>query len=162
LALSGFDYFPVTKNLGGVFGALFTEDVRVAANHFFVDFADDVGDGEAAFFASNLGVKEDLEKEVAQFFSEFGVIGTFKCIEDLVRFFDEIGAESSVGLFAIPRAAGGGTETSHESDEFFEGGTDGARTKGFRFAWRVGGASRRFPLRFARSHEKFSLISYQF
>lgn len=162
MALLGFDYFPVAEDFGGVFSALFTEDVGVAANHFFIDFADDVGDGEAAFFASNLGVKEDLEKEVAQFFSEFGVIGTFKCIEDLVRFFDEIGAESSVGLFAIPRAAAGGTETRHESHEFFEGWADRARTKGFRFAWRVGGASRRFPFRFARSHERFSVISYQF
>src|SRR5208283_6224935 len=33
------DDFPIAKDFGGVFGALFTEDVRMAANHFFVNFA---------------------------------------------------------------------------------------------------------------------------
>ena len=163
MALLTLDDFPVAQDFGGVFGTLFAEDVRVAANHFLIDFADDVSDGEASFFPSNLCVKKDLEKEVTQFFGEFGVIGAFKCVENFVGFFDEIGAEGGVGLLAVPRAAGGRTETRHESHESFKGRADGARAKGFRFARGVGsGASRRFPLGFARSHEKFSVISYQF
>jgi hypothetical protein len=159
LALLGFDDFPVAEDFGGVFSALFAEDVRVAANHFFIDFADDVSDGEAAFFASNLRVKEDLEKEVAQFFGEFGVVGAFKRIENFVSFFDEIGAEGGVSLLAVPRAAAGGTEARHESHELFEGGTDGGGARVSRCGL---GAFGSFSLTFPMSHKTFSVISYQF
>ena len=107
MALFCFDDFPVAEDFGGILGALLAEDVRMAANHFFVNFGDDVGDGEAAFLAGDLRVEEDLKKEVAEFFGEFGVIGAIEGVEDFVGFFDEIGAEGGVGLFAVPRAAAG-------------------------------------------------------
>ncbi len=61
------DDFPVAEDFGGVLGALFPEDVRMAANHFFIDFADDVGDSETACFTGDLRMEENLEKEVAEF-----------------------------------------------------------------------------------------------
>ena len=57
-----FDDFPVAEDVSGGFGGGGAEDVRVAANHFVVDFADDVGDGKALFFVSDLGVEKDLKK----------------------------------------------------------------------------------------------------
>jgi hypothetical protein len=60
--------------LGGGFGFDGAEDVGMAADHFVVNFADNVMDGEAAFFGGDLGVEEDLEEEVAEFFGEFGVV----------------------------------------------------------------------------------------
>ena len=118
-----FDDLPIAEDFGGVSGALFTEHVWMAANHFFVDFPDDVGDGETAFFTGNLRVEQDLEEEIAKFFGEFDVVGGVESVEDFVGFFDEIGAKGGVGLFAVPGAAAGGAETSHDSDEFGEGGT---------------------------------------
>jgi hypothetical protein len=100
--------------LGGGFGFDVAEDVGVAANHFVVDFADDVVDGEAATFGGDLGVEEDLEEEVAEFFGEFGVVAGVESVEDFVGFFDEVGAEGGVGLLAVPGTAAGGAETGHD------------------------------------------------
>jgi hypothetical protein len=127
LAFLLFDLFPVAQNLGSVLGALVAEDVRVAANQFFVDFADDVVDGEAAFLVGDLRVEENLKEEVAEFLGEFGVVRGVEGVEDFIGFFDEIRAESRVGLLAVPRAAVGCAETGHDGDEFFEGGTDRGR-----------------------------------
>jgi hypothetical protein len=69
-----------------------------------------------------LGVEEDLEEEVAEFIGEFGVVGGFEGFEDFVGFFEEVGAEGHVGLFAVPGAAVGCAEAGHGRDEFFEGG----------------------------------------
>ena len=120
--------------------------MRVAANHFVVDLADDRGDIEAAFFVGDLRVEEDLEEKVAEFFGEFGVVGGVESIEDLVGFFDEVSAEGRVGLFTVPRAAVRGAKPGHDGDQFLElganvawrefavGGAAGARGA-FGFAW---------------------------
>ena len=153
MALLGFDDFPVAEDFGGVFGAFFTEDVGMAANHFFVNFGDYVGDAEAAFFVSDLGMEKDLEKEVAKFFSEFGVIGAVEGVEDFVGFFDEIGAEGGVGLFAVPGATVRSAEAGHDSDELFEGGSDGGGASGLGKARGGRRGLGSFALRFAGGHE---------
>jgi hypothetical protein len=112
----------------------------MAANHLFVNFADDVGDVEAAFFVGNLRMEEYLEEKIAKFFGEFGVIGGFEGIQDFVGFFDEVGAESRVGLFAIPWAAAGSAETGHKNDEFLEGEAGTRRIRKFGFARSAGSA----------------------
>src|SRR5215469_2307161 len=122
LPLLLFDDFPVAQDLGGVFGALFAEDVGVAADHFFVDFADHVGDREARFFAGNLGMEKHLEQKVAQFFGQLGVVGGIEGVEDFVGFLDEVGAKGRVGLLAVPRATARSAETVHDGDQFVEGG----------------------------------------
>lgn len=116
--------FPVTEDVGGGFGGGGAEDVRVAADHFVVDFADDVGDGEAFFFVGDLGVEEDLEEEVAKFFGKLGVVGGVESVEDLVSLFDEVGAKSGVSLFTIPRAAARSAKASHDHDELLEIGAN--------------------------------------
>jgi hypothetical protein len=70
-------------------------------------------------------VEEDLEQKIAELFSELDVVGGIECVEDFVSFFDEISAESGVSLFAVPRTAAGSAETSHDGNEFGEGGTGG-------------------------------------
>lgn len=117
-ALLGLDDFPVAKDFGGVLGALVAEDVGMAANHFLVDFGDDIGNGETAFFVSDLGVEKNLKEEVAKLFGEFGVVGTVESVENFVSFLDEVGAQGGVGLLAVPGAAVGSAETCHDGDEF--------------------------------------------
>jgi len=116
LALFCFDDFPVAEDFGGILGAFLAENVGMAANHFFVDFGDDVGDGEAAFFLGDLGMEENLEKEITEFFREFGVVGAVEGIEDFVGFLNEIGTEGGVGLLAVPRATVGRTKACHDGD----------------------------------------------
>ena len=150
-----FDDFPVAEDVSGGFGGGRTEDMRVAAHHFVVDFADDVGDGEALLFVSDLGVEKNLEKEIAKFFGKLRVFGGVQSVEDFVSFLDKIGAKSGVGLFAVPGTAAGGAETGHNGDEFFEITTDVRRGVPFRRSL----ARRRFFARlcglatgFARCH----------
>lgn len=52
-----FDLFPVAEDVSGSLGPGGTEDVRMAADHFFVDFTNDVGNVEAVLFVGDLGVK---------------------------------------------------------------------------------------------------------
>jgi hypothetical protein len=153
LAFFVFDDFPVTEDFGGIFGACFAEDVGMTANHFAVDFRDDVGDVEAAFFVSDLGVKEDLEEEIAEFFGEFGVVGAVESVEDFVGFFDEVGAESGVSLFAVPGTAIGSAEAGHYGDKLFEGR---AYAWGG-FCWTRGTALGCFAFGFAGGHEEIRL-----
>jgi len=114
LAFLFFQEFPVAEDLGGGFCSDIAEDVGMATNHFVVDFADDVGDGEAAGFGGDLGVEENLEEEVAEFLGEFGVVARVEGVENFVGFLDEVGAEGGVGLFAIPGAAAGGAKAGHD------------------------------------------------
>ena len=130
-ALLGLDDFPVTEDFGSVFGALITKNVGMASNHFLVDFGDDIGNREAAFFVGDLGVEENLEKKVAKLFGEFGVVGAVQGVEDFVGFLDKVGAESGVGLFTIPGAAIGRAKSSHDGDELSEGWADPWRPNGF-------------------------------
>jgi hypothetical protein len=104
----------------------------MAANHFLVDFADNIGDGEAFFFVGDLSVEEDLKEEVAEFLSELGVVGGVECVEYFIGLFDEIGAKSGMGLFAIPGTTAGSAETSHDGDESFEITADVRRGLPFR------------------------------
>jgi len=155
LALVFFDFFPVAEDFGGGFGVNVAEDVRVAANHLVVNFADDVVDGEAALLGSDLRVEKNLEEEIAEFFGEFGVVVRVEGVQDFVGFFNEISAEGGVGLFAVPGTAAGGAEASHYGSEFGEGRAGILWTRRFFGAgWFVG---RLFAAReFSRGHVFFS------
>ena len=132
LAFLLFDLFPVAEDVGGGLGGGGAEDVGMAANHFRVDFADDVGDGEAFFFVSDLSVEEDLKEEIAEFLGELGVVSRVESVKDFVGFFDEIGAKSGVGLLAIPGATAGRAQASHDGDKLFKIAADVRRGLRFR------------------------------
>jgi hypothetical protein len=95
-------------------------------------------------------VEEDLEEKIAKLFSELHVVGGIERVEDFVSFFDQIGAESGVSLFAVPRTAAGSAETSHNSDEFGEGRTGGRCTRCGLFTFAFRGTFGKFAGGFAR------------
>jgi len=105
-------------------------------------------------FAGDLSMEEDLQEEVTELFGEFGVVGGVEGVKDFVGLFDQVSAESGVGLLAVPGAAARSTEASHDGDEFFEVAADvrvrfrrALLPRGFcgGFAW--------FVPRFSGSHE---------
>ncbi len=49
---------------------------------------DDVGDVEGAGFASQIGVKQDLQQEIAEFLGHFVGASLFDGVEDFVGFLD--------------------------------------------------------------------------
>jgi hypothetical protein len=107
-------------------------------------------------------VEEHLEKEVAEFFGHSSIIRGLQGVEDFVGFFDEIGAKGGVSLLAVPGAAIGRAQARHERNEPFESGPHAARASRFRFARAARGTLRNFAFGFARGHERFQVISYQF
>lgn len=155
LALFLFNDLPIPKDLGGILGLFFAEDMRMAADHFFVDFADDGGDIEATFLMCDLGMKKNLEEEITELLGELAVIGAVESVEDFVGLFDQVGTEGRVGLFAIPGTATGRSQTGHQGDQILEGGTNTGGTIGFRFARSASRAFGVFPLRFAGRHVPF-------
>ncbi len=67
-----------------------SEDVGVAADHFFVDPRNDVGDVEASGFPGDIRVEQDLEEEVAEFFDQFVWATVLESIEDFVSFLNQV------------------------------------------------------------------------
>jgi hypothetical protein len=95
----------LTEDGLGVAGIAIAEDVRVAADEFFAGVLRGVFEGEGATFGGEVGVENDLEKEVAEFLAEVGVIGFGDGVDRFAGFLEETGAEGLVGLFTVPRAA---------------------------------------------------------
>jgi hypothetical protein len=97
----------LTEDGLGVAGIAIAEDVRVAADEFFAGVLRGVLEGEGATFGGQVSVENDLEKEVAEFLTQIGVIGFGDGVDRFTGFLEETGAEGLMGLFAIPRAAFG-------------------------------------------------------
>ena len=119
-ALFGFQVLPFVEDVGGGVRFGVAEDVRVAAHHFEVDTFDDVANVELAGGAGQLGVKDDLEEQVAELLGKFRGVGGVERVEDFVGLFEQVGAQSFVSLLAVPGAALGGEEFLLESDQVVE------------------------------------------
>jgi len=80
--------------------------------------------------------KYDMGLKVAEFFGKFGVVAGVEGVQDFVGFFDQVGAEGGVGLFAVPGAAAGGAEAGHDGGKFGESGAGVLWARGFfRAGW---------------------------
>ena len=75
-----------------------------------------------------LGVKKEVKEDIAELFLEGVVIAFVDGFEEFVDFLYNHGAKGAVGLFAVPRAAAGTSEASHDLGE----GTDFAHLLGIR------------------------------
>ena len=120
-ALPGLDLVPVREHLArrrrrvGV-----AEDVRMAADDLRADRRDDVVDGELAVVGRDLGVKHDLEKNVAELLSELGdVIGLYR-VDGLVGLFHHVLGDGTVRLLAVPRTPVRGPQGGDQLNELVE------------------------------------------
>ena len=77
----------------------------VAADHFVADALDHIVEGEAACFAGHLGVEDDLQQQVAEFFFQVGHVVMGDGVGDFVGFLDGVGGDGGEGLLEVPRAA---------------------------------------------------------
>ena len=96
------------------------EDVGVAADHLVVDSGDHVGNIEGAGFQGQIGVKQDLQQQVAEFFGQFAWIAFFQGVENLVSLLDQVGFQGCMGLLAVPGATTRGAQASLDVDQGFE------------------------------------------
>jgi len=119
-ALFGLKVLPVFQDLRSGVGFVLAKNVGMPANHLGVDALNDVADIESAGARGKLGMKYDLEQQVAHLLGKFVGVTRLQRIENFVGFLNEIGAESFVGLFAVPGATVGSEETLLERDKLLE------------------------------------------
>ncbi len=81
------------------------EDVGMAEGEFAYQSLHDIIDGEAAFFLGDLGMENDLEKNISEFFFHVGVIFFADGLLKFVGFFKEIFEKRLVRLLAVPGAS---------------------------------------------------------
>ena len=114
------------------------EDVRMAADQFAIQVVENVRDGESALVGRHLGIKEHLQKQIAKLFGKMVEVTALDGVEDLVDLFQRVFANGIEGLLAIPRAAAGSAQPSHDGRGLL---------KQCRCPRRIGGGLRRGILR---------------
>jgi len=91
--------------------------VRVAPHELLVDRAHDVRDRELARILGDARLEDHLEEQVAELLAELAGVALLDGGDDLVGLLDDVGLERLGGLLAVPGAAAGGAQASHELDE---------------------------------------------
>jgi hypothetical protein len=78
-----------------------------------------VFEGEGSAFRGEIGVKDDLEEQISEFFAQVGVIRVADGIDRLAGLLEEPGAEGFVCLLAVPRTT---FRRAEEADDGAEAG----------------------------------------
>ena len=81
------------------------EHVRMAVDHLVGNGRGHVGEAEGAGLVRHLGVVDDLQQEIAQFFLERAEVVAFDGVGHLVGFLDRVRRDGPEGLVDVPRAA---------------------------------------------------------
>ena len=109
-----FKLMPALEDLLGGGEALFPKDVGVAADQLFGELLGDFLKIEGAALLGQLGVENNVKKDVPQLFLKGLVVFLIDRFEQLVDFLEKHGAKSLVGLLLIPRATTGSAEASYD------------------------------------------------
>src|SRR5215216_2742512 len=95
----------------------------MTTNHLVVNRRGNVVDREFAALLGDLCIEHDLEKQIAEFVTQF-LRPSFTCIfdrfEGLVSLFEKHWRERGVGLFSIPRAAVRRPQSIHQGYQIVE------------------------------------------
>lgn len=83
----------------------FPENVGMAADHLFVDTADNVPEGEEIVFPIDFSSEDQQKEHVPQFFAEVFMVVVVNGGNDFGKLILEIFFQTEGGLFLIPGAA---------------------------------------------------------
>src|SRR5260370_29427972 len=89
-------------------------------DHLAMNFANHFGYREAALFAGDLRMKHNLQEQIAHLFRKLGVVPAFEGFQDFVGFFDEVGSQRLMRLFAVPGAPVWGAQSGLDGHELFK------------------------------------------
>ena len=112
--LGAFDLFPLPQNGPGVSGIAIGEDMRVTPDEFLAGVLRGLLESERAAFRGEVGVEDDLQKKISQFFAQIGVIRPVDGVDRFAGFLEQARAQRFVGLLAVPRAALGRAEQTDD------------------------------------------------
>ena len=82
--------------------------MRMPSHHLGVDRLNDIIKCEGAFFGRHLGVVDNLQQQISQFFAEVLSVPTRDRVSHLVGLFNGVGHYSLKTLLKVPWAACGG------------------------------------------------------
>ena len=94
----------------------------MAAHEFLGDAEGDGIKGKASLFLGDLGVKDNLEEQVAEFLAQVGVVCCVDRGGDFVRLLQQSGPQRDVGLLLVPRTAVGGAQGGDNGAQLVEAG----------------------------------------
>ena len=86
----------------------------MAANQFSIQVVEHIGNREVTVVGRHLGIKQDLQEQVAEFFGQMRPVAPLNGVEDLVGLLQRVFANGIEGLFAVPGASTGSPQPSHE------------------------------------------------
>ena len=66
-----------------------------------------------AVIGSHLGIKQDLQQQIAEFFRQVRPVAALNGVEDFVGFFEGVFADGIEGLLTVPGAAAGSAQAGH-------------------------------------------------
>ena len=81
--------------------------MRVPGDHFFSNHVAHRRRVESVFTTSDIGVKQNLDHDVAQFFSQTTRIARIDSLKRFVRLFEQVGSKRNVSLLGVPRTPSG-------------------------------------------------------
>ena len=85
-----FDALPLTNDRTGIRRVTVAENMRMPPDQFFGNFPQYAIDIESAGFPGHLGVHNDVQQEVAEFFSKVFVVVVSNRSQQLVCFLDQL------------------------------------------------------------------------
>ena len=92
----------------------------MSPNEFVANLPRHFLDGEAAFFARDLGVNHHLEQEVAELFPEIRIVLRPDRCRHFIGFLEQSRDERAMRLLAIPRTTAGRAQPTHDFTKTIE------------------------------------------
>jgi hypothetical protein len=89
--------------------------MRMAPNQFITDCFDNIFKVEGVPFLAHLRVHDDLKEQIAKFLAQVRVIRFLDCLDRLITFLNEGGAQALMSLLTIPGTA---SRRAQSGDDF--------------------------------------------
>jgi hypothetical protein len=86
----------------------------MTANQFSIQVVEHLGNREVSVIGRHLGIKQHLKQQIAEFFGQVRPVAPLDGVEDLVGLLQRVFANGIEGLLAVPGAAAGSPQPSHD------------------------------------------------
>src|SRR6267143_5532143 len=130
----GLDTFPGALDAGGGdIAVLVGEHMRMTAYQLPCDRLDHVAEGKGVLLFRHAGVIDDLQQEIAQFFTKVIEIAARDRVGYLIGLLDRVGRDRRKVMFEIPRTAR--YRRAQRRHDFDKAGNIAGRGHGISVAW---------------------------
>src|SRR5262249_50291548 len=115
-ALRRLDTLPVLEHLFGPVDGRPREHMRVTPDELVADRGDHVVRTKGALGPAELGLKDDLQEEIAELGGKLAAVSAVDGVDHLAGLLEHVTAEGAEVLLPVPGAAVGGEQALHELD----------------------------------------------